>query len=294
MNRFSGMVYAMLSSATFGLIPLFTLPVIKSGMHTPSIIFYRMLFSVAMLAVLIFIRRESFRISGKQLKTIFFLSIFYAATSLLLVESYLYIPSGLATTISFLYPIAVTLILFFGFGQRVSANTLVAILLSFAGVFLLSFKSTSGSLDGRGLLCVIITVFTYSTYIVGMNKSCVNSLSGLILSFYVLLFTTLFFTVNMSLQGGLESIPGINELGSLLLLGFIPTVLSNIFLFLALKRIDSATTSLFGCMEPLTALLVGYFVFGESMLWLQILGAAIIIAAVLMVILQTFKDNSRE
>lgn len=282
----------MLSSATFGLIPLFTLPVIKSGMHTPSIIFYRMLFSVAMLAVLILIRRESFRISAGQLKTIFFLSLFYAATSLLLVESYLYIPSGLATTISFLYPVAVTLILFFGFGQRVSATTLAAILLSFAGVVLLSLKTASGSLDGRGLLFAGITVFTYSTYIVGMNKSSVSSLSSLVLSFYVLLFTSLFFSVNMLLQGGLETIPGPGELCSLLLLGFIPTVLSNIFLFLALKRIDSATTSLFGCMEPLTALLVGYFVFGESMLWIQMAGAALIIAAVLMVVLQTFKSKS--
>lgn len=282
----------MLSSATFGLIPLFTLPVIKSGMHTPSIIFYRMLFSVAMLAMLILIRRESFRISAGQLKTIFFLSLFYAATSLLLVESYLYIPSGLATTISFLYPVAVTLILFFGFGQRVSATTLAAILLSFAGVVLLSLKTASGSLDGRGLLFAGITVFTYSTYIVGMNKSSVSSLSSLVLSFYVLLFTSLFFSVNMLLQGGLETIPGPGELCSLLLLGFIPTVLSNIFLFLALKRIDSATTSLFGCMEPLTALLVGYFVFGESMLWIQMAGAALIIAAVLMVVLQTFKSKS--
>lgn len=292
MNRFYGIIYAMLSSATFGLIPLFTLPVIKSGMHTPSIIFYRMLFSVAMLAVLILIRRESFRISAGQLKTIFFLSLFYAATSLLLVESYLYIPSGLATTISFLYPVAVTLILFFGFGQRVSATTLAAILLSFAGVVLLSLKTASGSLDGRGLLFAGITVFTYSTYIVGMNKSSVSSLSSLVLSFYVLLFTSLFFSVNMLLQGGLETIPGPGELCSLLLLGFIPTVLSNIFLFLALKRIDSATTSLFGCMEPLTALLVGYFVFGESMLWIQMAGAALIIAAVLMVVLQTFKSKS--
>lgn len=282
----------MLSSATFGLIPLFTLPVIKSGMHTPSIIFYRMLFSVAMLAVLILIRRESFRISAGQLKTIFFLSLFYAATSLLLVESYLYIPSGLATTISFLYPVAVTLILFFGFGQRVSAITLAAILLSFAGVVLLSLKTASGSLDGRGLLFAGITVFTYSTYIVGMNKSSVSSLSSLVLSFYVLLFTSLFFSVNMLLQGGLETIPGPGELCSLLLLGFIPTVLSNIFLFLALKRIDSATTSLFGCMEPLTALLVGYFIFDESMLWIQMAGAALIIAAVLMVVLQTFKSKS--
>ncbi len=276
----------MLSSATFGLIPLFTLPVIESGMHTRSIIFYRMLFSVVMLAVLILCRRQSFRISGKQLRTVFVLSIFYAATSLLLVESYLYIPSGVATTISFLYPVAVTLILFFGFRERISPITIAAIVLAIVGVGLLSLNSSQGKFETAGLVCVIATIFTYSTYIVGINKTCANSVGSLQLSFYVLLFTTGFFSINMLAQGGLEPIETTNVLGSLLLLGFIPTVLSNVFLALALKRTDSATASLFGCMEPLTALTVGYFVFNETIGWIQIFGAGIIISAVLMVVIK--------
>lgn len=291
MSKFSGIVYAMLSSATFGLIPLFTLPVIAGGMHTRSIIFYRMLFSVAMLAVMLAAKRQSLRIGAKQLRTVFVLSLFYAATSMLLVESYLYIPSGLATTISFLYPIAVTLILFFVFKQRLSSVTVVATLLSVLGVALLSLASSKGNFQTVGLVCVIVTIFTYSTYIVGINKSCASSLGSLQLSFYVLLFTTLFFCINMLVKGGLEPIVRVSDLASLLLLGFIPTVLSNVFLMLALKRTDSATVSLFGCMEPLTALLVGFFVFGEQIGAVQILGVAIIILAVLMVVFKTRSDK---
>ena len=291
MSKFSGIVYAMLSSATFGLIPLFTLPVIAGGMHTRSIIFYRMLFSVAMLGLMLLARRQSLKISAKQLRTVFVLSLFYAATSMLLVESYLYIPSGLATTISFLYPIAVTLILFFVFKQRLSAVTVTATLLSVLGVALLSLTFSEGSFQTVGLVCVIVTIFTYSTYIVGINKSCASSLGSLQLSFYVLLFTTLFFGINMLVKGGLEPIVRVSDLGSLLLLGFIPTVLSNVFLMLALKRTDSATVSLFGCMEPLTALLVGCFVFGEQIGAVQILGVGIIILAVLMVVFKTRSDG---
>lgn len=291
MSKFSGIVYAMLSSATFGLIPLFTLPVIAGGMHTRSIIFYRMLFSVAMLAVMLAAKRQSLRIGARQLRTVFVLSLFYAATSMLLVESYLYIPSGLATTISFLYPIAVTLILFFVFKQRLSSVTVVATLLSVLGVALLSLASSKGNFQTVGLVCVIVTIFTYSTYIVGINKSCASSLGSLQLSFYVLLFTTLFFGINVLVKGGLEPIVRVSDLASLLLLGFIPTVLSNVFLMLALKRADSATVSLFGCMEPLTALLVGCFVFGEHIGPMQILGVGIIILAVIMVVFKTRSDG---
>lgn len=287
MNKFSGIIYAMLSSATFGLIPLFTLPVIKSGMHTPSIIFYRMLFSVVMLAVLILLRKGSFKLNGKQVMTILALSIFYASTSLLLIESYLYIPSGVATTISFLYPVAVSLILFFLFKQRISKETMIAIVLSILGVFLLSGFSSQSGLNSTGLICVITTIFTYSAYIVGINKSSANAVNSLTLSFYVLLFTCLFFSINVFVRGGLEPIESSTQLGSLLLLGFIPTVLSNLFLLLALKRTDSATVSLFGCMEPLTALLVGVFVFNEQLNAIKIAGVCLIILAVLVIVIKT-------
>lgn len=290
MSKFSGIIYAMLSSAAFGLIPLFTLPLIESGMHTPSVIFYRMLFSVIMLAVLIVVKRSSFKVNTKQLKTIFGLSFFYAATSLLLIESYLYIPSGIATTISFLYPVAVTLILFFGFKEHISSTTLIAILLSLLGVFLLSGSTSQTTFQPIGLVCVITTIFTYSAYIVGINKTSANSVDSLTLSFYVLLFTCLFFAVNVFVRGDLEPIESTLQLGSLLLLGFIPTVLSNLFLLLALKRADSATVSLFGCMEPLTALGVGVLVFKEELDIIKIAGVILVILAVILVILRNKKQ----
>jgi drug/metabolite transporter (DMT)-like permease len=290
MSKFSGIIYAMLSSAAFGLIPLFTLPLIESGMHTPSVIFYRMLFSVIMLAVLIVVKRSSFKVNTKQLKTIFGLSFFYAATSLLLIESYLYIPSGIATTISFLYPVAVTLILFFGFKERISSTTLIAILLSLMGVFLLSGSTSQTTFQPIGLMCVITTIFTYSAYIVGINKTSANSVDSLTLSFYVLLFTCLFFALNVFVRGDLEPIESTLQLGSLLLLGFIPTVLSNLFLLLALKRADSATVSLFGCMEPLTALGVGVLVFKEELDIIKIAGVILVILAVILVILRNKKQ----
>jgi drug/metabolite transporter (DMT)-like permease len=290
MSKFSGIIYAMLSSAAFGLIPLFTLPLIESGMHTPSVIFYRILFSVIMLAVLIVVKRSSFKVNTKQLKTIFGLSFFYAATSLLLIESYLYIPSGIATTISFLYPVAVTLILFFGFKERISSTTLIAILLSLLGVFLLSGSTSQTTFQPIGLVCVITTIFTYSAYIVGINKTSANSVDSLTLSFYVLLFTCLFFAVNVFVRGDLEPIESTLQLGSLLLLGFIPTVLSNLFLLLALKRADSATVSLFGCMEPLTALGVGVLVFKEELDIIKIAGVILVILAVILVILRNKKQ----
>lgn len=43
MNRLKGFIYGLATSVTFGLIPLFTLPLMQGGMSLDSILFYRFL-----------------------------------------------------------------------------------------------------------------------------------------------------------------------------------------------------------------------------------------------------------
>lgn len=49
----TGFLYGITSSATFGLIPLFTLPVMAAGLQFPSIILYRFCFACLILALLL-------------------------------------------------------------------------------------------------------------------------------------------------------------------------------------------------------------------------------------------------
>lgn len=43
MNKLKGFIYGLATSVTFGLIPLFTLPLMQGGMPLDSILFYRFL-----------------------------------------------------------------------------------------------------------------------------------------------------------------------------------------------------------------------------------------------------------
>lgn len=43
MNSLKGIFYGIVTSVTFGLIPLFTLPLMQKGMEFDSILFYRFL-----------------------------------------------------------------------------------------------------------------------------------------------------------------------------------------------------------------------------------------------------------
>ena len=99
-----GVVYAIISSATFGLIPLFSIPLLKAGIGSPTILFYRFMVAAAMMALIMAVTRRKFRLRKEQLWVVTLLAVLYALTAILLLSSYQDIPSGMATTIHFLYP----------------------------------------------------------------------------------------------------------------------------------------------------------------------------------------------
>ena len=130
MRNFKGIIYAVVSSATFGLIPLFSIPLLQAGMASPAILFYRMLLSAAMTGLVAFVTHRNLRISGRDAAVLGGLAVMYAATSLGLLRSYDYIPSGVATTVNFLYPLVVAIVMTLFFRERSSVWIVVAIFIS--------------------------------------------------------------------------------------------------------------------------------------------------------------------
>ena len=280
MYRLKGLIYGVISSATFGLIPLFALPAIRNGIGVDSVMFYRFGISALVLGLWLVIRRYDLRISGRELFTLAGLGIFYAMTALLLTTSYLYIPSGIATTIHFLYPVVVTTVMILFFKDKVSVPVIGATLMAILGVYLLSNNGTAGTVSLKGLLLVLTTVVTYALYIVGVNKSCVHRMDGLKLTFYVLLAGAMVFGLNLSVKGvPLDPIPDW-ETGVYLLL-------------LSVQHVGSTTTAVLGCMEPLTAVCMGVWFLHESLGFWQLAGIVIILSAVSVVILANSKDGFR-
>ena len=63
MNQLKGLLYGIVSSSTFGLIPLFALPALKAGVGLDSVMFYRFGLSTLALGIWLLIRRRDLRIS---------------------------------------------------------------------------------------------------------------------------------------------------------------------------------------------------------------------------------------
>lgn len=292
MNRIKGLIYGVVSSSTFGLIPLFALPAIQRGIGVDSVMVYRFGISALVLGLWLLIRQHDLRVTMRELVTLTGLGVFYSMTALLLTTSYLYIPSGIATTIHFLYPVVVTTVMILFFKDKVSLSLILAIIMAISGVYLLSNSGATGPVSLKGLLLVLVTVVTYAIYIVGVNKSCVHQMDGLKLTFYVLFVGAVVFGINLLVKGApLDLIPDVSTGVYLVLLALIPTLISDFTLVLSVQHVGSTTTAVLGCMEPLTAVAMGVLFLHEQLGVWQFLGMIVILLAVSIVILVNSKEG---
>ena len=170
----------MVTSATFGLIPLFTLPLFADGLNVPSILCYRFLLAAVLMGVFMAGTGRAFKVNRKEFGTLAGLSILYIGSAVFLFWSYYYLASGIATTMMFLYPVFVALIMITVFKERNSIWTMLAILLAVSGVALLSWNGKGGGVSWTGIALAVLSGLSYGIYIIAVNKSCVKDMSSTI------------------------------------------------------------------------------------------------------------------
>lgn len=171
MNSLKGIFYGIVTSVTFGLIPLYTLPLMQKGMEFDSILFYRFLFATLALGGMMKLKKESFRIERRDIPMLILLGFFYTGSAMFLFWGYNFMGAGVATTLHFTYPIFVTLLMFLIFRERASWVTWLAIILAIFGVSRLSLKGTELSLDPVGVVIVLLSAVAYASYITAVNRS---------------------------------------------------------------------------------------------------------------------------
>ncbi len=293
MNKFKGFLYGIVASSTFGLLPLFTLPVMGEGLTTFSILSYRMLFASILVAVLMLIGRVSFATNLKELRWFAVLGVLYYGSAALLFQAYGGMASGLATTLHFMYPVSVTIIMALVYKQRPSVVTICAIILSLVGVALLCLRESSTGVSSLlSVFLVLLSGVCYAVYLVLVSTvKRINQQNSQKLTFYVLMFSGAFFMLSTFQGGGLQIIPSASAGINLLLMATLPTLLSNLALVRSVKNIGSTLTSVLGAMEPLTAIIVGILVFDESLRGLMVVGIILILVSVSLIVLSPLLDK---
>ena len=288
-NAIIGYPAGIVTGITYGLNPLFAKPLMNNGASTEAILFFRYGIAVVLLGAFLLLKKESFRINLRQAGVLLGLGLLYTASSAFLFEAYKYIASGLATTLVFLFPVMVAIIMVF---LRVvpSWPVWLSIAATFAGVMIMTGGTGTEAIDPTGIWFSIASAFVYALFIVIINRSkAISSIPNSLLTFYALSVGTVFFLTRCGLSGAelLTGLDGGMAWANLLGLAILPTIVSTASLAVATRNIGATKASVLGVFEPITAILVGTLVFGEELTPNIIAGILISIVAVSFMIMLT-------
>ncbi|MDE7077483.1 MAG: DMT family transporter [Alistipes sp.] len=279
-----GYFIGALAAIAYGTNPLFALPLYSAGMDPDSVLFFRYLFAIPILGFMLRVRGRSFEVPRRDLPLLFVMGMLVALSSLALFLSYNCMDAGIASTLLFVYPILVALIMAVGFKEKLPPITVLCILLAVGGIGLLYRSGDGSTLSLSGTLLVFVSALSYAIYIVAVRQTRLKEIPTLAVTFYVLAFGLLLFLPRVGFGRSLI-LPGAWYLwGNLFALALFPTAISFLCTTRAIHIIGSTPTAILGALEPVTAVFFGVSLFGETLSLRIVCGICLIIFAVTFII----------
>ena len=261
---------------------------------------------------------ESFKVSRGELSTLIALGLLFVVSSLTLYCSFLYMDSGVACSLLFVYPVMTAVLMDMLYGEKITKTTAAAIALSLVGVLLLYKGDGETVLSTVGVLLVMVSALSYALYIIVANRASAPEsgleashnrfskylphratihrldMSAMKLSFYVLIVCSVsmvLFSLT-SPERHLMPLATGREWGYSLMLAIVPTVFSLVSMGIAVRIIGSTPTAIMGALEPLTAVVIGLTVFHEALTVNLVAGILLILTAVITIILSKGKATA--
>lgn len=288
-NALIGYPAGIISGITYGLNPLFAMPLMRDGASVESVLFFRYGFAVLILGAILLADRQSFRVNMKQAGVLLILGLLYTSSSIMLFSAYNYMPSGLATMIVFVSPVLVALMMVF-LKVVPSWQVWLAIAATFVGVIIMTQGGPAESINPIGVVLSLGSALAYALFVVIINRNkSISTVSDSVLTFYSLLVGAVVFMMQV-LCSGQNLMTGIDtnlDWLNLVGLAIFPTIISTASLAVASRNIGATKASVLGVFEPVTAIMVGTLVFGEPLTNNILIGMIIAMGAVTFMIIST-------
>lgn len=288
--RINGIFYAVISSASFGFSPLFSIGLLAAGLSNFDVLSYRWGIAGLVLMIYAFCKKKTLRLNSfDETWKIILLSALRAITSVTLLIGYANISSGIASTINFMYPVIVAICMMFFFGEHKSWVDVAAIAASIFGVYLLASGDSLIIENGDtqlGLTCSLISAFSFAAYYILMKRLKADKIEVVKFTTWIMILSAVYFIIcAFVMDGRLSLIAGGKNWLYMLGLGLWSTMISNFTGVKAVRRIGPTLTSILGALQPVTAVILGVAFLGEHLYLKSLIGILLILAAVTVVVM---------
>ena len=201
-----------------------------------------------------------------------------------------YVTAALERLMLYLYPTIVVVISALFLKQRITGRILLALALSYAGILLVFARDLSLAGDAQAIwvggALVFAGAFLYALYLVGAGPV-IARLGSLRFIALAMLVSAVFVFVQFVATRPVSAldVPLRIHLLSLAMAVF-ATVLPTYLIAEAIKRIGANRTPLVGSLGPVFTIGLGFWILEEPVHWIQLGGAALVLAGVALVTLE--------
>lgn len=287
MTNTKGILLTMLSAITFGFA--FTLGPMtygEGGSNPITLTFLRNFLSLPILLLILWQQKISLRVTAKELASLAILGgIGNAVTTWMLFIAFSLIDVGIATTIHFIYPVFVTIGCVLFYKEKLGLQKIIALLIATSGIGCFFFGvDMSAGLNGNmflGLILAVASGMTYAFYIIYMDKSGLKNQPVFKISFYVAATSSIamgiFGTANGQLT--LSTLTPKSWVISTVF-ALLCTVVALSLLQIGIKHVGASTAAILTTFEPITSIVCGVLLLGESVTTVKIVACALIMTGV--------------
>lgn len=284
--KVKGFIAGILAAVFYGTNPLGALPLYAHGITSGNVLFYRYGLATFMFAIWVAFSGETFKIKRGHAIKLSVLGSFVGISSVLLFLSFYYMNAGVASTILFSYPIMTAVLMVVFYHEHIKWATALSILLAVSGIGLLYRGDGGTTLSAMGILLVLGSSLLYALYIVYVNQFKIE-MSPIKYTLWITLFAWISIVGYMIFVGDpIVMLDETEEWLYALQLALFPTLLSLYYINISIRSIGSTTSSILGALEPVTAVVISTFVFGEAFTLRLAIGIVMILSAVLLIILK--------
>lgn len=286
----AGIYFAVISAILLGTSPIFGKQAILAGLHPTAVVAARTAGAALLLFIVILIfKREYLYIFPLGLLGCAIAGALNGLGSLFYFASLVSLDASLGQFLFTLYPIFVAG-LFYLDGSRPTNLTILRLLLSIPGVYLLTLAG-DGAVDIRGVILMLCASCLYAIHI-PINQRVLFEVPAPTVTLYTLLaMTVVTVPAFLIFSRPYSSIPEAAILPIICLT--VVTFLSRLTLFAGVQLIGGIQTSLFGLAELLVTVSLAYVILNETLTPVQWIGAAVLIIALLLAAFDRLAPPSR-
>ena len=279
-GRSFGYLISVTSAVIFGLMPLLTKTVYQSGANSYTAAFMRMLVGTAVFLLLHRLtEKTALSVNKKELKQLLIFAIGYGTTPILLYTSYNYLASGLATTLHFVYPVLVVAGSVLCGLAKLTRRKVICCILCMAGI--IAFYTPGGEVSLKGILIALASGVMCAFYTIYLEASDLLRMEPYKLAFWNHGFGMLIIGVCALLLRKF-CWPGTAGGWTFALLLGLATAAASFLYQQSEKYIGAQDTALLATFEPLTSIIIGYFVYAEPLTGRNIAGIICILLSVIL------------